>query len=137
MSAVAQCLIQQAAGDSKTITSILVALNDLPRKHPISRELIQPIARLFSESDNSAKTAVGFFAATSMIQVAQSSRLLEFPLGQSRFEETVASISKFMFTCNTGFSCAAKSFIKVSRQSSSTSASTCSFPFRNFRHVRL
>jgi len=95
MAAVAQCLIQQAASDEKSLNTMLRALNELPRKYGVTKEKIEPINRLFSDRDNQAKNAVGFFAATSMIQTAQSYRLLGAPMERIRLEESLSAISQF------------------------------------------
>ena len=124
MTALADCLLKQAAQEDKNTLSLRNSLNSLPNQFPVTTEQVQNISRLLTAGSNPQSRAIGFFAANSMLQVAQSSKLLETPVGRTRAADTFTAINEFVSRYGTS---AASSQIAAETQKLSSQISDLAF----------
>lgn len=101
MAAISECLVRGAINDESTKGELRVALQSLAHRGLASSVEIKPVVELIGNTRNQpAQSAAAIFAANSMIQIAEASRLLDGRMGRIRTADARAAVAEFAQSAN-------------------------------------
>jgi hypothetical protein len=95
MAAIAECFVKQAASDASLVQNLKETLSSLPLQSHVTREQVASINGFLSRASSVPEKAAAFFAANSMIQVAESSKIFESRSQQQKVQETFEAITDY------------------------------------------
>lgn len=101
MAAISECLVRGAINDESTKGELRVALQSLSQRGLASRDELKPVVDLIGNTRNQpARSAAAIFAANSMIQIAEASRLLDSRMGRVRTADARLAVAEFARSAN-------------------------------------
>ena len=101
MAAISECLVRGAINDESTKGELRVALQSLSQRGLASHDELKPVVDLIGNTRNQpARSAAAIFAANSMIQIAEASRLLDSRMGRVRTADARLAVAEFARSAN-------------------------------------
>jgi len=101
MAAISECLVRGAINDESTKGELRVALQSLAQRGLASRDELKPVVDLIGNTHNQpARSAAAIFAANSMIQIAEASRLLDGRMGRVLTADARLAVAEFARSAN-------------------------------------